>query len=115
MSFAREGCRRIALLDKDEEGLSETSRIMKAANESASSFIIPCDVRSEQEIRLSVECVIDEWGRLDYAVNCAGELPSILDFCFFFQECVNEEEAVKRRLKTELFTLESVWKKRLLT
>jgi NAD(P)-dependent dehydrogenase (short-subunit alcohol dehydrogenase family) len=74
ISFAREGCKRIALLDKDEEGMSETSRLVRETNDRARSFIIPLDVSSEKEVRLSVECVIDEWGRIDYAVNCAGEL-----------------------------------------
>lgn len=45
---------------------------MRAAESAARSFVIPCDVRSDSEIRVSVECVIEEWGRIDYAVNCAG-------------------------------------------
>lgn len=65
---------RVALLDKDEDGLSETSRIMKVTNPRARSFVIPCDVRSEQEVRVSMDCVVEEWGRIDYAVNCAGIL-----------------------------------------
>jgi len=73
VSFAREGCKRIALLDRDEEGMSETSRLCRETSAQATSFIIAVDVREEKDVRFAVDCVIEEWGRIDYAVNCAGE------------------------------------------
>ncbi len=70
-----EGCCKIVLLDKDEEGLSETARLCKAQSDNIRTFVIPLDVRSESEIDASMDLVIEEWGRIDYAVNCAGECP----------------------------------------
>lgn len=72
ISFAQEGCGRIAILDRDEDGLSETSRLCKEQNRSVRTFIIPFDVRNEKDVEGAVDCVIEEWGRIDYAVNCAG-------------------------------------------
>ena len=73
ISFAQEGCGRIAILDRDEDGLSETSRLCKEQNRSVRTFIIPFDVRNEKDVEGAVDCVIEEWGRIDYAVNCAGK------------------------------------------
>ncbi|EON96654.1 putative 2- -hydroxypropyl- dehydrogenase protein [Phaeoacremonium minimum UCRPA7] len=72
ISFAQEGCGRIAILDRDEDGLSETSRLCKEQNRSVRTFIIPFDVRNEKDVEGAVDCVIEEWGRIDYAVNCAA-------------------------------------------
>ncbi|KAL8400602.1 hypothetical protein RB594_000851 [Gaeumannomyces avenae] len=72
-AFAREGCSRIALLDKDEDGMSETARLCKQASARAvMTFIIPCDVRVETEVATSLDEIIEEWGRIDYAVNSAS-------------------------------------------
>ncbi|KAJ0288783.1 hypothetical protein COL940_001773 [Colletotrichum noveboracense] len=72
VSFAREGCKRIALLDKDEEGLSETSRRCREANGDTRTFVIEIDNRNEDDVSAGMEYVTEEWGRIDYAVNCAG-------------------------------------------
>jgi NAD(P)-dependent dehydrogenase (short-subunit alcohol dehydrogenase family) len=37
-----------------------------------STFIIPCDISVESEVTVSLDEVVEEWGRIDYAVNCAG-------------------------------------------
>ncbi|KAI8291218.1 putative 2- -hydroxypropyl- dehydrogenase protein [Colletotrichum sp. SAR11_57] len=72
VSFAREGCKRIALLDKDEEGLSETSRRCREANGDTRTFVIEIDNRNEDDVSAGMEYVTEEWGRIDYAVNCAA-------------------------------------------
>ncbi|KAF9881011.1 hypothetical protein CkaCkLH20_01161 [Colletotrichum karsti] len=71
ISFAREGCKRIALLDKDEDGLSETARMCREANGDARTFVIEIDNRNEDDVSAGMEYVTEEWGRIDYAVNCA--------------------------------------------
>jgi NAD(P)-dependent dehydrogenase (short-subunit alcohol dehydrogenase family) len=71
-SFAAEGCSQIALLDRDDDGLSETARLCKAQSTNVQTFVIPFDVRMESEVEASMDLVVEEWGRIDYAVNCAG-------------------------------------------
>ncbi|KAI6606266.1 hypothetical protein MCOR12_001247 [Pyricularia oryzae] len=78
LAFVAEGCSRIALIDRDEDGMSETSRLCKEMarltrpKSTVSTFIIPCDVSLEAEVAVALDYVVEEWGRIDYAVNCAG-------------------------------------------
>lgn len=78
LAFVAEGCSRIALIDRDEDGMSETSRLCKETarltrpKSTVSTFIIPCDVSLEAEVAVALDYVVEEWGRIDYAVNCAG-------------------------------------------
>lgn len=74
ISFAREGCKRIGLLDRDEDGLTETARLCKEASPAAlaRTYSIPVDVRVETDVAAALDCVVEEWGRIDYAVNSAG-------------------------------------------
>lgn len=74
VSFAAEGCKRIALLDSDEDGLTETARLCKTASKGGltRTYSIPLDVGNESEVAAALDCVVEEWGRIDYAVNCAG-------------------------------------------
>lgn len=82
ISFAAEGCRRIAILDRDEDGLTETAKLCKAQSSLVRTFIIPFDVRNDQDVTTAMDCVIEEWGRIDYAVNCAGTAGRLLTPCF---------------------------------
>jgi NAD(P)-dependent dehydrogenase (short-subunit alcohol dehydrogenase family) len=36
------------------------------------TFSIPFDVRAEVEVQTAIDLVVEEWGRIDFAVNCAG-------------------------------------------
>ncbi|CCF46447.1 short-chain dehydrogenase, partial [Colletotrichum higginsianum] len=72
ISFAREGCRRIALLDRDEDGALETARMCREANGETRTFVMEIDNRNEEDVTACMESVVEEWGRIDYAVNCAG-------------------------------------------
>ncbi|KXH40316.1 short chain dehydrogenase [Colletotrichum nymphaeae SA-01] len=72
ISFAREGCKRIALLDRDEDGALETARMCREANGETRTFVMEIDNRNDEDIASCMENVVEEWGRIDYAVNCAG-------------------------------------------
>ncbi|KAH6686211.1 short chain dehydrogenase [Plectosphaerella plurivora] len=72
ISFAREGCRRIALLDKDADPLEETNRLCLEVEGDVQTVILPVDIRSEEHVNAAVKRVADDLGRVDYAVNCAG-------------------------------------------
>ncbi|KAK2063962.1 short chain dehydrogenase [Colletotrichum caudatum] len=72
ISFAREGCKRIALLDRDEDGALETARMCREANGETRTYVMEVDNRNEEEVSACMDNVVEEWGRIDYAVNCAG-------------------------------------------
>jgi NAD(P)-dependent dehydrogenase (short-subunit alcohol dehydrogenase family) len=78
VSFAREGCRRIALLDKDADPLEETNRLCREVDSEVQTVILPVDIRSEEHVNAAIERVAEDLGRLDYAVNCAGESCGLL-------------------------------------
>ncbi|WDK12272.1 2-hydroxypropyl-CoM dehydrogenase (short-chain dehydrogenase) [Colletotrichum graminicola] len=71
ISFAREGCKRIALLDRDEDGALETARMCREANGETRTYVMEVDNRNEEEVSACMDNVVEEWGRIDYAVNCA--------------------------------------------
>lgn len=73
MSFAREGCRRIALLDRNADPLEETNRLCREVDDQVQTVILPVDIRSEEHVNAAVERASKDLGRIDYAVNCAGE------------------------------------------
>lgn len=54
--------------------MSETSRLckMSAAAHNVSTFTIPCDVRVESDVAASLDEIVEEWERIDYAVNSAS-------------------------------------------
>ena len=75
LAFASEGIR-VVVADIDEEGGRETvGQIQRAGGESIFS---KCDVSREDMVKATIEEVVGEWGRIDYACNNAGihaELP----------------------------------------
>ncbi|SPO00795.1 related to dehydrogenase [Cephalotrichum gorgonifer] len=78
ISFAREGCSRIAILDRNEEALAETARECLELNPGATVLRERYEAQSEDEVQRAVDAVHGRFGRIDYAVNCAGPLePSV--------------------------------------
>lgn len=72
VSFAREGCTQIAILDLNEVGLAETARACLDARPGATVLREVYDAREEDEVERAVDAVRRGFGRIDYAVNCAG-------------------------------------------
>ena len=77
ISFAREGCTRIAIADQNESGLLETANLITEAAKQCGIEINVLsertDVLSESEINDLLDGVITKFGRIDYCCNCAGE------------------------------------------
>lgn len=79
ISFVVEGCQKIALADRDEAGLTETIALLQntaapAVIETISSAV---DISQEEQVQAFVNMVVEKFGRIDYAVNSAGEKSSI--------------------------------------
>ncbi|KIW35253.1 uncharacterized protein PV07_01958 [Cladophialophora immunda] len=75
LAFAHAGCTRLALLDLNEEGLSTTQKLIEEAvgsNASLKIHIYKCDVSNPDSVTQAYADVKETFGRLDYAVHCAG-------------------------------------------
>ncbi|KAM0285155.1 hypothetical protein ACHAQH_001584 [Verticillium albo-atrum] len=72
ISFANEGCTKIALLDTSQEALTETSKLCNEANPQCIPQSITADTRDEQSIANAIRSTVSVFGRIDYAVNAAG-------------------------------------------
>jgi NAD(P)-dependent dehydrogenase (short-subunit alcohol dehydrogenase family) len=73
ISFALEGCRSIAICDRNLEGLVETQKLMKDVSQDVHVLIQQVDMLKAEQIEQMVVTTVSNWGRLDYAVNAAGE------------------------------------------
>ena len=69
IAFAAEGAR-VAILDRTEDGLSETASAVRSAG--AEALVIACDVSQPDQIEAAVGRVVETFGRLDIAFNNAG-------------------------------------------
>ncbi|GIZ43444.1 hypothetical protein CKM354_000667200 [Cercospora kikuchii] len=76
ISFVREGCRKLVIADLNATGLEETARLMQdLVDANTLSLIIkPLDISQEAEIDTLFKTVERDFGRIDYAANCAGVL-----------------------------------------
>jgi NAD(P)-dependent dehydrogenase (short-subunit alcohol dehydrogenase family) len=75
VSFAREGCTKIVLADRDEKGLETTQRLINevAGDGKAQILAVKTDVTSAEQIDHLIQSAVEQFGRLDYAVNGAGK------------------------------------------
>ncbi|EWG43132.1 3-oxoacyl-[acyl-carrier protein] reductase [Fusarium verticillioides 7600] len=69
-----EGCRRLALFDKDSTGLNATKAAIKTVGGNANPdvFIRHVDNLDTYEVGKNMELAIRHFGRIDYAINCGA-------------------------------------------
>ncbi len=72
LQFVRDGCARLVLSDLKEEELRETAALALAINPAASVQVYPGDASSEEFVSQLIAFVLQEFGRLDYAINGVG-------------------------------------------
>ncbi|KAN0102674.1 short chain dehydrogenase [Hyaloscypha variabilis] len=72
ISFALEGCRQIAISDINLNGLHETAKYMKEVSSDVDILVQQVDMQEEVQIEYMVQAAAKKFGRVDYAVNCAG-------------------------------------------
>ncbi|RBQ68200.1 hypothetical protein FVER53590_09978 [Fusarium verticillioides] len=72
--LAREGCAGITLADFNEKAaIAVKEELVKiATNPEFKAIAVFADVRDEQSVKLIVSETVKAFGRIDYAVNCAG-------------------------------------------
>ncbi|EGX94840.1 oxidoreductase, short-chain dehydrogenase/reductase family [Cordyceps militaris CM01] len=72
ISFAAEGCTKITIADTTNAGLLSTQQAIEAIAPEAHVLVASMDVRVEQDVVQAVADTVQRFGRIDYAVNCAG-------------------------------------------
>lgn len=72
ISFAAEGCLRIAICDKNEHGLEETRSLIQDSHSHVQVEVFTLDVSNEKSVVTMTTSVVEKLGRIDYAVNSAG-------------------------------------------
>lgn len=72
MSFAAEGCHKIAIADRDPIGLEETKTQIKVVSDVTEVLVLPMDVRLDDDVAFAIQTTISRFQRIDYAVHCAG-------------------------------------------
>ncbi|KAF5027099.1 hypothetical protein F66182_811 [Fusarium sp. NRRL 66182] len=73
-SFAREGCRRLVLADRDTARLEETQKALSKISQDIQAISVPTDISQEKDIEKLYNTTINKFGRVDYVVNAAGIL-----------------------------------------
>lgn len=72
--LAREGCAGLTLADFNEDSAQKVKEevIQVATNPNFKAVTTLADVRVESSVKAMVALAVNTFGRLDYAVNCAG-------------------------------------------
>jgi NAD(P)-dependent dehydrogenase (short-subunit alcohol dehydrogenase family) len=73
-AFAQEGCTRIVLADISSTSLDQTTSTLSSSFPSVQFLAVLTDISSPSSVRDLFRKTMDEFRRLDYAVNCAGVL-----------------------------------------
>ncbi|KAL7785694.1 oxidoreductase [Trichoderma afarasin] len=77
-AFATAGCTKIAITDINEAGLLETQESINRVHPGVRLFARAGDIADEAFVESFMDNVLQEFGRIDYGVNCAGILSSPL-------------------------------------
>ncbi|KAJ5507364.1 hypothetical protein N7527_009507, partial [Penicillium freii] len=73
-AFAAAGCTKIAITDLNEESLQQTESVVTSTYPEIQLLVMAGDVADDQFADAFINAVVQEFGRVDYAVNCAGVL-----------------------------------------
>ncbi|KAI4604131.1 putative secondary metabolism biosynthetic enzyme [Pestalotiopsis sp. 9143b] len=74
LAFAQEGCRRIAITDWKPDLLAQSERAVKDISPDVQVLALSGDITDPAFVDSFISAVVDRFGRVDYAVNCAGVL-----------------------------------------
>ncbi|KAL2799437.1 hypothetical protein BJX64DRAFT_281606 [Aspergillus heterothallicus] len=70
--FAREGCRRLVLADRNRTGLQETYDLIAKSHNGVDMLITDTDVSAPDSVAEMIRKSVAKFKRIDYAVNSAG-------------------------------------------
>ncbi|CZR45303.1 uncharacterized protein FPRO_15522 [Fusarium proliferatum ET1] len=69
LSFAREGCKRIVIVDRDAKKLDDTELAIKESFQDVQVLALPTDISKEEDIENLYSQTTKTYGRVDYVVN----------------------------------------------
>ena len=72
VQFMKDGCTRFVITDIVEKKLKETEQLAKEIDPNVGIECVLGDITSETVANEIVQRTVERYGRLDYAVNCAG-------------------------------------------
>ena len=73
-AFAAAGCEKIAITDLNDTTLEQTKKAIAASHPNVQLLLHPGDVANDRFAESFISKVVGKFGRVDYAVNCAGVL-----------------------------------------
>ncbi|KAJ5442816.1 Short-chain dehydrogenase/reductase SDR [Penicillium cf. griseofulvum] len=73
-AFAAAGCKQIAITDLNEKSLHQTAEVITSTYPEVHLLVKAGNVADDQFADSFIDAVVQEFGRVDYAVNCAGIL-----------------------------------------
>lgn len=74
VSFAVEGCKKIAIADLNVAGLKETEKLIKDVASDCAVLTLSVNMKDEKGVQTMISLTVKEFGRIDYAINAAGSL-----------------------------------------
>ncbi|KIX96483.1 uncharacterized protein Z520_07749 [Fonsecaea multimorphosa CBS 102226] len=72
LTFVKNGCRKLLLVDISVKGLEKTAELVKDLNPQAKTKLQVTDVSSSQDVQNMVAACVETFGRIDFACNNAG-------------------------------------------
>jgi NAD(P)-dependent dehydrogenase (short-subunit alcohol dehydrogenase family) len=72
IQYAADGCKRLLIADLQQDELKVAQEQIQAAHSDVAVKFVVVDVRSQESVQAMVNTCIEEFGRIDYCVNCAG-------------------------------------------
>lgn len=70
--LAERGCTKLVLADIAQEGLAATKGLIEKATPNCQVVVQVTDVSNEDSVIQMVDQCVKSFGRLDFAINCAG-------------------------------------------
>ena len=70
--FARQGCKKLFLVDISAKNLESTKAFIEDESPSAKLMLYEGDVASAKSVEKMVKTCVEIYGRLDFAINNAG-------------------------------------------
>ncbi|KLP02807.1 dehydrogenase [Fusarium fujikuroi] len=95
LSFAREGCKRIVIVDRDAKKLDDTELAIKESFQDVQVLVVPTDISKEEDIENLYSQATKTFGRVDYVVNGAGKS------CFDTEKVARQRLIVYRRVEQQ--------------
>lgn len=72
MSFAKEGCSKIVIADRNTDGLNDTSSTINSVAANCEVVVVQTDVSKQESVQSLIDEAVKKFGRVDYVCNAAG-------------------------------------------